>query len=414
MIKTIPPTQLHGSIRAKASKSCAHRLLICAALGENEVTIRCEGMNRDIEATIACLNAMGADISTQGSVIRVRPIGNRPAGECTLPCGESGSTLRFLLPVVGALGLCGVFHMEGRLGERPLAPLDAELTRHGMVLSKEGSVLRCSGQLQPGDYILPGNVSSQYISGLLMALPLLGRESRLEITGAIESAAYIALTENALAQSAVPLQKDGAVYTIRPSRFALPPETTVEGDWSNAAFWLCAGALLDEGLTVTGLDLSSAQGDREVLSVLRRFGALVEAGEDSIFVRRGELRGISFSAAAIPDLVPVLSVVACAAKGESRITDASRLRIKESDRLAAVHDLLSRLGAEVEELADGLVIHGGKPLTGGSVSAWGDHRIAMSAAVAALLCQEDVYIDGAQNVSKSYPDFWCDYDTLST
>ena len=168
-----------------------------------------------------------------------------------------------------------------------------------------------------------------------MALPLLGRESRLEITGAIESAAYIALTENALAQSAVPLQKDGTVYTIRPSRFALPPETTVEGDWSNAAFWLCAGALLDEGLTVTGLDLSSAQGDREVLSVLRRFGAVVEAGENGIFVRRGELRGISFSAAAIPDLVPVLSVVACAAKGESRITDASRLRIKESDRLAA-------------------------------------------------------------------------------
>ncbi|MBQ3103264.1 MAG: 3-phosphoshikimate 1-carboxyvinyltransferase [Oscillospiraceae bacterium] len=413
MITTVDKTQLHGTVKAKASKSCAHRLLICAALGKEPVDLLCEGMSRDIEATIACLNAMGAEISVSGDTITVVPIRKKAEGLCCLRCGESGSTLRFLLPVVGALGLDAVFCMEGRLPDRPLAPLDAELTSHGMLLRKEGELLYCAGQLTAGEYTLPGNVSSQYISGLLMALPLLGGESTLTVTGKWESAAYVALTENALRESGVMLEKEDSRYTIPGGQaFSLPAACSVEGDWSNGAFWLCAGALLEEGLTVTGLRMDSAQGDKEVLEILKRFGANVEVSEGGIFVSRRELRGITFSAAAIPDLVPVLSVVAAAAEGETRIVEAERLRLKESDRLQSTCEMLRRLGADAEEQPEGLIIRGGRKLTGGTVSAWGDHRIAMSAAVAAILCDSAVTVEGSEAVEKSYPDFWRDYEAL--
>lgn len=413
MITTIDKTNLQGVVKAKASKSCAHRLLICAALGKKTVRLLCEGMSRDIEATIACLNAMGAEISVSGDIITVVPISKKADGLCRLRCGESGSTLRFLLPVVGALGLDAVFCMEGRLPERPLAPLDEELTAHGMLLRKEGGVLYCAGQLTAGDYTLPGNVSSQYISGLLMALPLLNGDSTLTVTGKWESAAYVALTENALKESGVGLEKENSRYAIRgPQAFCLPADCAVEGDWSNGAFWLCAGALLEKGLTVTGLRLDSAQGDKEVLEILKRFGANVEIKEERIFVSRRALRGITFSAAAIPDLVPILSVVAAAAEGETRIVEAERLRLKESDRLQSTCEMLRSLGAQAQEQPDGLTVRGGKKLAGGTVSAWGDHRIAMSAAVAAILCEEAVTVEGSEAVEKSYPDFWRDYKAL--
>ncbi len=415
MITTVEKTNLRGAVKVKASKSCAHRLLICGALGEHPVSLVCEGMSRDIEATVACLNALGADITVAGDKITVCPIAKRAEGLCHLSCGESGSTLRFLLPVVGALGVNAVFHMEGRLPERPLAPLDAELTSHGMTLRKEGSLLYCEGQLAAGDYTLPGNVSSQYISGLLMAMPLLAGESTLRVTGAWESAAYISLTENALKDSGISFEKENSCYTVSGGQtFSLGAECVVEGDWSNAAFWLCAGALLEDGLTVTGLRMDSAQGDKEVIDILKRFGANVEERSEGIFVSRRAMHGITFSAAAIPDLVPVLSVVAAAAQGESRIVDAARLRIKESDRLQSTCEMLRRRGADAEELPDGLVIRGGKVLSGGTVSAWGDHRIAMSAAVAAILCRGSVTVEGSEAVEKSYPDFWRDYDALLT
>ena len=415
MITTVEKTNLSGTVKAKASKSCAHRLLICAALGKSPVKLHCEGMSRDIEATVACLNALGAEISAAGDTITVCPIRKKAEGLCHLHCGESGSTLRFLLPVVGALGAHAVFHMEGRLPERPLAPLDEELTAHGMTLRKEGDLLYCEGQLSAGEYTLPGNVSSQYISGLLMALPLLAGESCLRVTGKWESAAYVSLTENALRDSGIAFEKKDSCYTLLGGQsFALPAKCAVEGDWSNAAFWLCAGALLEKGLTVTGLRMDSAQGDKEVIAILRKFGAHVEVGEEGIFVSRGEMKGITFSAAAIPDLVPVLSVVAAAAHGETRIEEAARLRIKESDRLQSTCEMLRRLGADAEEKPDGLIVRGGKDLAGGTVSAWGDHRIAMSAAVAAILCRESVTVEGSEAVEKSYPDFWRDYDALLT
>lgn len=413
MIRELTPGPRCGCVKIPASKSQAHRLLIVAALGEGETRLRCDGISKDIAATVACLKALGAEIREEDGALLVRPIRNLPAGECRLPCGESGSTLRFLLPVVGALGARAVFVREGRLPERPLSPLDQELCAHGMTLEAEGALLHCGGKLVPGDYSLPGNVSSQYISGLLLALPKLAGESRLAVTGPLESAAYVTMTEDALRLAGIRFDKHNDVYIINGSQKARLPETlTVEGDWSNAAFFLALGALSPQGMKVMGMDRRSSQGDRAVLEILRRFGAeIAEEGTD-LLIRRGTLRAQVIDAAPIPDLIPVLSVVAAVAEGETHIVNAGRLRLKESDRLRSTTAMLSALGAQIEEQPEGLVI-GGKPqLLGGTVDTVGDHRIAMSAAVAASVCTGNVTVEGAECVQKSYPRFWEDYDAL--
>ena len=406
---TLPAAALAGSVRIPASKSQAHRLLICAALGTRPVTLSCDGFSRDIVATAGCLQALGAQMALEDDrLIRITP--GPAATLCALPCGESGSTLRFLLPVAAALGVTATFRREGRLPQRPLAPLDDQLRRHGVTLRDCGADLTVSGQLQPGDYTLPGNVSSQFVSGLLMALPLLDGDSTLTVTGTVESAAYIAMTEDALRLSGIRFTKEGWTYHIPGGQtFSLPTPLSVEGDWSNAAFFLCAGALSEPGVTVTGLNTASAQGDRAVVELLRRFGAQVTETENGVTVSAAPRRGITIDATPIPDLIPVLSVVAACAAGETRITGAARLRLKESDRLATTAALLRALGIGVEELPDGLIIRGGT-LSCGTVDAAGDHRIAMSAAVAAARCT--VTVLGSDCVSKSYPRFWEDYTAV--
>ena len=413
MKRTITPGARTGRVRIPASKSQAHRLLICAALGEEKTEVVCDGISADIAATAKCLSALGAAVEETEAGFLVSPIKKVPEGRCELYCGESGSTLRFLLPIVGALGVQAAFHREGRLPQRPLAPLDSVLTAHGMTLSEDGDLLLCSGQLQAGNYEIAGNVSSQYISGLLMALPRLAGESTLTVTGTLESAAYVAMTEDALRLSGVEFSKNGASYAIPGGqRFRLPARTAVEGDWSNAAFFLCMGALAKEGVRVEGLNLKSSQGDRGVLDVLRAFGAAVSEEENAVTVRRGTLRGVTVDASPIPDLIPVLSVVASVAAGETRVENAYRLRLKESDRLQSTANLLRALGGRVEEKEDGLVITGVSALHGGAVETQNDHRLAMSAAVAACAAMGEVTVDNDACVAKSYPRFWEDYGSL--
>ena len=413
MNKTILPGARTGEVHIPASKSQAHRMLLCAAMGENEVTLRCRGLSKDILATVACLKALGASVDAEGEVLHLRPVSAPPPGLCLLPCGESGSTLRFLLPLVGALGASAVFEREGRLPERPIEPLGRELCRNGMDIRSDGARLSCSGQLRPGAFSLPGNISSQYISALLMTLPLLEGESTLHMEGALESAAYVAMTEEVLRLGGVRTEKTGYGYRIpggQRCRFA--PELSVEGDYSNAAFFLCAGALSERGIRVTGLDPQSRQGDRAIVPLLEKMGAQVASDGSSVTVRRAALHGITIDASPIPDLIPVLSVVAAAASGETRVIHAQRLRLKESDRLHSTTQMLRALGAEAEELPDGLVIRGGRTLAGGTVDACGDHRIAMSAAVAGGICRGAVTICGSECVQKSYPDFWTDFQQL--
>jgi len=265
----------------------------------------------------------------------------------------------------------------------------------------------------PGIYTLDAGISSQFISGLLFALPLLGGDSELRLTGNIESFPYIELTLGMIGEFGIKAEFEDMVFTI-PGRqkYRSAGTVRVEGDWSNAAFWLAAGAACGKSVTCTELDLSSRQGDRAILETLERFGAQTEQSGTSATVSGGKLRGIEIDARDIPDLVPILAVVATAAEGTTMIRNAGRLRGKESDRLASVTDMLSILGANIQETGDGLVVQGGTPLTGGQVSSWGDHRIAMAAAVAASMCSGQVIIHGADAVNKSYPGFFSDFRML--
>lgn len=459
MTERVRPGTRRGSVRAPSSKSQAHRLLIAAALSEHETAIRCDDLSADITATIACLNALGAEIVRDGEMLRVLPvfaalraensgraarktkstsndvqgaracstqakaacnaasISNRAVqdvgGEKLLRCGESGSTLRFLLPLCGALGVSAAFNREGRLPERPLKPLDEQLTAHGMAIRSEGALLHVHGKLRAGEYTLPGNVSSQYVTGLLMALPLIEGESVLRIEGKLESADYVAMTLDTLEKAGIRVEAmDGGFRIPGGQRYDVPAGSAVEGDYSSAAFFLCMGALSNAGVTVTNLDSASRQGDKRVSEILAQLGAQVEYGADSVTVRRGALRGAVIDASMIPDLVPALSAVAALCSGETRFTHAERLRLKESDRLTATKNLIAALGGDARETADGLIIIGQPRLAGGTVDPCGDHRLAMTAAVAACGCAGEVVVPDAQCVGKSYPAFWNDMKRL--
>lgn len=413
---TILPGNIAGSIEIIPSKSQLHRLLICAALSDGETMLCCGQTDaEDVTATINCLTALGAEIRREEAGFLVQPLRwDLLPSACVLPCGESGSTLRFLLPIVCALGIRGEFHLSGRLPERPLAPLDEELCRNGCRLEHPSpDILRCEGKLLPGDYHLPGNVSSQYMTGLLLALPLLEGDSTLTIRAPIESGAYIAMTLEAVEAFGVTLSGTGNCYNI-PGRqaFFSPGTLQVEGDWSNAAFWLCAGAMQGCDIKCHSLNPESLQGDRAVWRVLAEMGAAVSWQDDILSVSEGSRGALELDAAEIPDLIPALSVVAAVSEGVTIIRNASRLRLKESDRLSAIAQTLNTLGAQVLEEPDGLRIQGVPSLKGGAVDAWGDHRIAMMAAVASAACEEPVIISGAQAVKKSYPSFWREFSAL--
>lgn len=395
MKAVLTPAPLRGEINSIPSKSQAHRLLICAALAEGETTLACDSLSKDIEATVECLRALGADIKYENGIFRVKPIAS-PTEMPRLEVGESGSTLRFLLPVVCALGCGAEIKMRGRLPERPLSPLWEELERCGAKLSRpERDIIRVEGKLRERDFSIAADISSQYISGLLFALPILGG-GRLSLEGHMESAPYVEMTLRALRAFGGEIEFENRSFTLSSKSLRSPGESVVEGDWSAAAFWVVAEAIGKKGLRCIGLDENSPQGDKAVVEAAKAIsvgGAIVDARD-------------------IPDLVPVLAVLASVSPGETKFVNAGRLRIKESDRLATVSEMLGALGADIEELPDGLVLRGKKSLRGGRVHARGDHRIAMSAAVAAIACENEVIIENAECVSKSYPAFWRDYAAL--
>ena len=377
---TIQPRPLRGEITIIPSKSQAHRLLICAAFADNPTRLRCAGTNRDIEATVDCLNALGADIKRTSDGYTIHPMEAVPES-AVLNCCESGSTLRFLLPIAGALGVDAVFQMAGRLPRRPLSPLWEEMERMGCTLTRPtADTVRCQGKLRPGAYSIDGGVSSQFITGLLFAQSLLEGESDLQITGKIESKPYIDLTKEAMARFGAP-------------RYHSPGVIDVEGDWSNGAFFVTA-ARLGSDLTIRGLNPDSTQGDRAAASITRQLAA-------------GK---VTVSAADIPDLVPILSVMAAASHG-AVFTDIRRLRIKESDRVASTIAMIEALGGRAESTEETLTVYG-TGYVGGTVNAQNDHRIAMSAAIAATVCTAPVTVIGAEAVKKSYPKFWDEYRRL--
>ncbi len=411
MTLTVSGRRLKGTATAPASKSVLHRLLICAALSDVPTVLENCSLSQDITATAECLRALGADITVNGAEMTVQPIREVQAN-AQLDCGESGSTLRFLLPIAAALG-GAQFTGRGRLAERPLSPLYELLCDNGCILSPQGEFpLTVSGKLNGERFCIDGGVSSQFISGLLLAAPLTGRTCEICVTGTVESRPYIDLTIAAMRRFGVEVIENGAIFTVAAgSRYRSPGRVAAEGDWSNGAFWLVAAAILREGgLCVAGLEADSLQGDRAIATLLCEAGATVGESKDGFCVSGSSLRyPLRVDAAQIPDLVPILAVLAAAIPGRSVIYNARRLRLKESDRLCSVHAMLTALGGTVTMDEESLTIEGTGQLVGGTVDACNDHRIAMSAAVAACICEQPVVINGAEAVRKSYPSFFKEF-----
>lgn len=408
MEKIFDCTSVKSRIRAISSKSEAHRALICAALADKKTKIICTDTNSDIDTTALCLNSLGAVIERVEDGFSVSPIGEVTRG-ASLDCNESGSTLRFMLPLCASLGADCSFIMRGRLASRPLSPLYELLAENGITLSNQGTSPLCiSGRLAAGNYSVAANISSQYISGMLFALSVAEGESTLSLTGKIESAPYIWMTLDTLVSFGADIRFDSdsnSFYIKGKKKLVSPDSFVVGGDWSNAAFFLVAGAIGSHPVTLTGLDKNSRQGDRAILEVLRDMGACIIEDKDEITVSPSTLRSTRIDAANIPDLVPILATAASVAEGETVIYNASRLRLKESDRIESVCKTLSSLGAFIRATEDGMMIRGKKRLLGGRVDSFNDHRIAMSAAVASLVCDSKVVIDRFEAINKSYPSF---------
>lgn len=387
---TIYPGKLRGELEVNPSKSQAHRLMILAAFGDKPTRLICGQSNRDMDATADCLRALGAGIERGEGYFLVTPA-THVSDQATLCCRDSGSTLRFLLPVAGALGVDARFRMEGRLPQRPLSPLWEEMERMGCRLSWENDhTLRCAGKLLPGKYSLDGGVSSQFVTGLLLAGAIMEGETEVQILGKLQSRPYVDMTVQALGQFGIPCRD----YTVQGGKKPHSPGAlTVEGDWSTAAFFLAANVLGSE-VSLTGLLPDSAQGDRAAAKLI----PALKMGKQTV------------SLADIPDLAPALAVTAACCHG-AVFTNIGRLRLKESDRVASICRMLTSLGGRAEAGEDTMTVYG-TGITGGTVDSGNDHRIAMAAAIAATACREPVTVLGAECAAKSYPKFFEEYRRL--
>jgi 3-phosphoshikimate 1-carboxyvinyltransferase len=369
----ITPSKLKGKVKAIPSKSDAHRTLICAALSNYTDMGKIPLSSEDVKATAGALKILkGAKVAD---------------------CKESGSTLRFLLPVAAALGLNVEFTGSGRLPERPMQPMLDLLRDHGCSILGDSLPITISGTLRSGVYKIRGDISSQYISGLLLALPLLEGESKITLTSPLESRPYVDLTRNKLRKFGISVIALSDGWLIPGGQKYTPPKSlSIEGDWSNAAFWIAANAL-GSNIKVTGLDENSCQGDLRIRDLSLKPKASIDVKD-------------------IPDLVPILAILACGAKGNTLLRNCGRLRFKESDRIKSVCGMVNALGGVAEEKSDSILIRGTGSLTGGTLRSENDHRIVMAAAIAATICESDVIIQDAEAVNKSYPHFFKDYNSL--
>lgn len=409
----LKPCRFCGEVTAISSKSDAHRLLIASALSDRQTFIRCNARSADITATVNCLNSLGADIKFVDGGISVKPIKEKRKS-AVLDCNESGSTIRFLLPVAASLGTNTEFTGGGRLPERPLSPLREQMEAHGVVFSPINVFpVKINGKMISGEFTIKGNISSQFITGLLLALPLLNGNSIINVIPPVESRPYIDMTLNTLKKFGITVtEKSNSFFIPGGQKYASPGTVESEGDWSNSAFFLTAGAVSGR-VTVTGLDVSSVQGDKQILTILKEMGAEITVEQGSITVKKGDLHGINIDARNIPDLVPIISVAAAAANdGETVITGAERLKIKESDRLAAVYESFKALGVDISKTDDGLVINKTGIVGGGAVSGYNDHRMVMALSVLSAVSSGDIILRGAEAVNKSYPNFFEDFSSL--
>lgn len=399
---------LEGEVKAVPSKSYAHRALICAALAQGVSTIYFDKTSEDIEATISCLEELGASVKRYLNRVEIRGItlGEFPK----INVRESGSTFRFLLPVSTVLYESIEFIGEGRLPDRPIAELIEVLKANGVEFDRDRLPFRTHGKFEAGKYELVGNVSSQYISGILMAASIMNEKSELKLTSSLESKNYVDMTLQVMKEFGAKVSFKNDVYKISPTGYK-SREYRVEGDWSNAAFFLVAGALGGK-ISMSDLNAESLQGDRKILDILREFGAEVEMG-NRVTIEPKFRKNIEVDLKDVPDLLPILAILATSADGGvSKFYNGERLRLKESDRLSSTAEMIRNLGGKVEERENELLVYGTNGLLGGEVDSYNDHRIAMASSIASIISSGEIYLSGASAVNKSYPKFYEDFKKL--
>ena len=416
----LSPAVFGGEVTIPPSKSFAHRALICAALSGGNSNIYNISLSRDIIATVDFLSILGMKLVPEGQAnAKVCGQMKLPKGEVFLNCIESGSTLRFLIPVMAALGISCTFSGSGLLPQRPVGVYRELLPAHGVSFEGEGLPCRIKGKLTGGDFCLPGNISSQFISGLMFALPLLEEDSKIILTTKAESKSYIDITVSVLKDFGILIEKTDYGWFVKGGQKYKATDYTVEGDWSQAVFFMNLGAFSKDKIRIRGLNPDSLQGDRKCLEIYRKMGVKAVFEGDVLVVNNPTadedhcgLKALEISAADITDMIPALSVVLAVAEGESLIRDAGRLRIKESDRLSAISNAINAMGGKATELAEGLVIEGCKVFAGGEVNGCNDHRIVMAAATAAARVMGDIVVTDPYSINKSYPNFYKDYNNL--
>lgn len=383
---------LNGSVVIPPSKSAAHRALLCSFLAGGG-TVSPIIPSKDMQAMQQAISALEND-------------------DKIVDCIESGNTLRFVIPVAAALGKSVTFVGSGRLPERPLETFLELLPKHNIKCTSNGRLpLSIEGKLTAGKYEIAGNISSQYISGLLFALPILHGDSEIVLTTRLESKPYIDLTIKVMRDFGVEVQETESGYLVRGNQQYKTRDYIVESDWSQAAFFLVGGAV-GKSVALKGLDMNSVQGDKAIVDILKKFGADIEIKENEIISRKAELKGIKVDVSDIPDTVPALAVAAAYANGRTEIVGGERLRFKESDRIESVVSNLKRLGADVTETSDGMIINGGKKLKGAELLGYNDHRIVMAFSIAALFAGGETIITEANSINKTYPSFFEDYNRI--
>lgn len=409
MNRTIKPSKLIGRVKTPSSKSLSHRMIIAAALADGVSEINAVNHSEDIDATVDAMTALGAKIVSDGDVYTIKGIGNA-IKETKINCRESGSTLRFLIPVAAVLGCKTEFNGGGKLPTRPITPYKRELSEKGVTFHHTDGVMPFSieGKLCGGDFFIEGDISSQFITGLLFALPLCCEDSRIILTSPLESKPYADMTVSALNAFGIKinegLSENGfPVYNITGNQRYTSADCTVEGDYSQAAFFYTANAIGSE-IEIDNLNSDSVQGDKEICSILKKIGF----GKVSC----GEYEPFTADASDIPDLVPILTVLGSFTKGVSRIINAKRLKIKESDRLKAIADAINAIGGNVICGEDFLEIHPVRSFKGGKIEGCNDHRIVMASAIASTMSEGEITITDSEAVAKSYPNFWQDFEKL--
>jgi 3-phosphoshikimate 1-carboxyvinyltransferase len=413
-VTKVSPSVLNGSVKIPPSKSISHRALISAGLSKGKSKIDNLIMSKDMEATMSLLRNLGAKVEFKDDYAIIESNGEIKVHEENMNCNESGSTIRFFIPIALTTGDKVTFHGEGKLVERPMGPYYEIFDQQGLKYTTNSGMLPLTvdGKLKPGNFKIRGDISSQFITGLLFALPLLNGDSIITVTTELESKGYIDLTLDTLSKFGIVIEnRDYKEFYIKGHQSYKALDYYVEGDYSQVAFWLAAG-VLGGSITCTGMNLDSLQGDKVIVDILKVMNGDIELKKEGITVKASKLNGTDIDVSQCPDLVPILAVVAALSEGTTTIYNAARVRIKECDRLHAITTELNKLGASVEEKEDSLVIIGKPSLKGAEVESWNDHRIVMALAVAALKCDSPVTIKDSGAITKSYPTFFKDFISL--